>query len=289
MFAQRLVRSSHGLNCVFNKCSKISIVCGQRDHSSCCGPNNNHGHVLKPGHVASVDFRSFNSSEESPMKRLISQNREFVSKTIQTEPEFFSALAHGQKPEYLYFGCSDARIAANSLLGLKPGEVFVHRNLGNQCPVNDMNSLSVLEYAVNGLNIKNIIVGGHYNCGAVMAAMTNKHHGHIMENWFRMIRDVYRYHMEEINSIQDPVQQHRKLVELNVVEQCLNLYKTNIVQLKRKETYENPKIGVAYPRIYGIVFDPATGLMEQLPINFKDILGKYRHIYDLYDVDSKKV
>jgi len=196
---------------------------------------------------------------------------------------FFKKTAKAQYPKFLYFGCSDARIAANQLLGLAPGEVFVHRNLGNCVPAGDLNSLSVLEFALDGLGIQHVIVGGHYDCGAVKAAMRNHDHG-LMENWFRNIRDVYRLHKDTIDALTDPEAKHRKLVELNVMEQCVNLYKTSVVQRKRKELSENGND--IYPQVHAIVFDPATGLMKELPLGeyYEKTMGEVNHIYSLYDL-----
>ena len=218
---------------------------------------------------------------------LLERNRKAVAKIKEKDPNFFNELAKGQQPKFLYFGCSDSRIAADTLLGLKPGEVFVHRNLGNCVPGNDLNALSVLEYAVGVLDVEHIIVGGHYDCGAVRAAMSRKEHG-LMENWFRGIRDVYRLHLEELDAIEDLEQRHRRFVELNVKEQCLNLFKTNVVQAKRLKTYHDESIPFSYPRIHGVTFDPANGLLKRLPLDFKKIIKELQHVYDLHEEPQKK-
>jgi carbonic anhydrase len=221
---------------------------------------------------------------------LLERNKQAVAKIKEKDPNFFNELAKPQQPKFLYFGCSDARIAADTLLGLKPGEVFVHRNLGNCVPGNDLNALSVLEYAVSVLDVQHIIVGGHYDCGAVRAAMSRKEHG-LMENWFRGIRDVYRLHVEELDAIKDLEQRHRRFVELNVKEQCLNLFKTSVVQAKRLKTYQDESIPFTYPRIHGVTFDPTNGFLNRLPLDFKKAISDFQHIYNLYDspeVEKKK-
>ena len=162
-----------------------------------------------------------------------------------------------------------------------PGEVFVHRNVGNLVVGSDLNVLSVLEYAVQHLNVQHIIVTGHYDCGAVRAS-TKKQDLGLLENWIRTIRDVYRFHHVELDAIPDEEAKHRRLVELNVMEQCLTIYKTAVVQRKRKETFENKTSDFAYPRIHAMVFDPKVGILNRIPVNFKETVADFRHIYDLY-------
>jgi carbonic anhydrase len=181
-----------------------------------------------------------------------------------------------------YIGCADSRVPANEILGLGPGEVFVHRNVGNQVIGSDLNVLSSIEFAVNFLEVKHIIVTGHYDCGAVHAALTKQDLG-LLENWIRPIRDVYRIHHESLDMLSDPGLKHRRLVECSVVEQCLNVFKTGCVQKKRKEyRANNPDSKYAYPMIHGMVFDPKEGLLKKLPVNFKNLVRNYQHIYDLY-------
>lgn len=177
------------------------------------------------------------------------------------------------------------------VLFYSPGEVFVHRNIGNQVPGNDLNVLSVLEFAVGHLGVTDIIVTGHYACGAVKAATSRQDLG-TLENWLRLIRDVYRLHKDYLDLIKDPEQLHRTLVELNVIEQCLNVYKTGVVQRKRAQTRKElleqgksrneVKDGV-FPRIHGLVFNPAEGVLRVLPVNFAQRVGSLDHIYGLYE------
>jgi carbonic anhydrase len=166
----------------------------------------------------------------------------------------------------------------------------VHRNIGNQVPGNDLNVLSVLEYAVGHLGVTDIIVTGHYACGAVKAASSRQDLG-TLENWLRLIRDVYRLNREALDAIKDPEQFHQRLVELNVVEQCINVYKTGVVQRKRIETRTAlEKAGKSakeiedgtFPRIHGLVFNPGEGILRRLSVDFAGRIGSLDHIYGLY-------
>lgn len=230
------------------------------------------------------DARS-KQTNDLDIEQLLERNKQWVSDTNKNDPTFFNELAKGQSPKYLYIGCSDSRVPATQILGLKPGELFVHRNIGNMVPGNDLNALSVLEYAVEHLKVQHIIVAGHYDCGAVRAASKTQDLG-MIENWLRGIRDVHRLHCAELDAIEDEEKQHRRLVELNVVEQCLNLYKTAVVQRQRLKTHLDPAAPFAYPRIHAVAFDPADGLMQKLKIDFKSTIDNYKHVYDLYDTDG---
>src|SRR5688572_9459277 len=150
--------------------------------------------------------------------KLLSGNRAWVDKRLQEDPEFFTTLAKGQSPEILWIGCADSRVPANEVTGTKPGEVFVHRNIANMCVHTDMNMLSVLDYAVNVLKVKHVIVAGHYGCGGVKAAMDNQQYG-LVDNWLRFIKDVYLTHHDELESIKDPEKRFNRFAELNVIEQ----------------------------------------------------------------------
>ena len=222
---------------------------------------------------------------------LLANNKLWVETQKQLDPEFFDKLGSGQSPKYLYIGCSDSRVPANEILGLPAGDVFVHRNVGNLVVGSDLNVLSVLEYAVDHLDVKHIIVTGHYDCGAVKASVENQDLG-LVENWLRNIRDVYRLHFAELDAIQNKNDQHRRLVELNVIEQCLNIYKTGVVQRKRLKTFEaqtetegsgSAADGQAYPRIHALVFDPSDGLLNRLPVKFREEIEGKEHIYNLYN------
>src|ERR1041385_5777403 len=165
---------------------------------------------------------------------LISGNREWVDRRVKEDPDYFKKLSQGQSPEVLWIGCSDSRVPANQITGTKPGEVFVHRNIANVCVHSDMNMLSVLDYAVNVLKVKHVIVAGHYGCGGVAAALSNKQFG-LIDNWLRHIKDVYRLYSHELDRISDNQLKVNRLVELNVIEQAYNLCKTTIIQNAWKE------------------------------------------------------
>jgi carbonic anhydrase len=160
---------------------------------------------------------------------LLEGNRKWVEETLNEDPDYFNRLAKGQEPPVLWIGCSDSRVPANQVTGTLPGEVFVHRNIANVVSHADLNLLSVMDYAVNVLKVKYIIVAGHYKCGGVAAALTNKQFG-VIDNWLRHIKDVYRLHKAEIDAIEDIKGKEDRLVELNVVEGVLNVCKTTIVQ-----------------------------------------------------------
>ena len=203
---------------------------------------------------------------------IFENNRKWIEQKLGEDANFFDKLAAGQSPEYLYIGCSDSRATAEELMGMKPGEVFVHRNIANVVNTLDMSSTSVIEYAVEHLKVKHIIVCGHYGCGGVKAAMTPEDFG-LLNPWLRNIRDVYRIHREELDSIEDEEAKYKRLVELNVQEQCINVIKMACVQ----ERY----ILDHYPIVHGWVFDLKSGKLIDLEIDFENILEDIQKIYDL--------
>lgn len=205
-------------------------------------------------------------------EQLFENNRQWVASMTATDADFFARLAKTQTPEFLYIGCSDSRVPANEIMGLQPGEVFVHRNIANIVDGIDLNAISVINYAVDQLHVKHIIVCGHYNCGGVLAAMQPKDMG-ILNPWLRNIRDVYRLHQHELDGIQDEHARYNRLVELNVQEQCINVIKTAVVQ---KSYLKNQ-----YPVVHGWVFDLETGVLNDLEINFTEILKDIQKIYNL--------
>ncbi len=200
-------------------------------------------------------------------KQLLQGNKDFVAAQVAQDPEYFTNLAKGQSPEFLWIGCSDSRVPANQLTGTKPGEVFVHRNIANVCVHSDMNMLSVLDYAVNVLKVKHVIVAGHYECGGVAAALSSKQFG-IIDNWLRHIKDVYRLHSRELDMITDERKKVNRLVELNVIEQVYNLCKTTIIQNAWRERNDL--------EIHGWVIDIHTGFVKDLGVSCSssDNLGK---------------
>jgi carbonic anhydrase len=198
---------------------------------------------------------------EAFYKKLLDNNKKWVESKLNLDPDFFKKLSSGQKPPVLWIGCADSRVPANDIIGADPGEVFVHRNIANMVVHSDMNMLSVLDYAVNVLEVKHVIVCGHYGCGGVQTAMTNKHVG-LIDNWIRHIKDVYRFHQEELNDIENEKDRFNRFVELNVVEQVLNVAKTSIVQ-SAWERGQNL-------HVHGWVYDIHDGLINDLAITLRD-------------------
>ncbi len=211
-------------------------------------------------------------------EQLFENNRKWVAEMTSKDADFFDKLAKDQTPDYFYIGCSDSRVPANEIMGLDPGDVFVHRNVANLVNNTDLNVMSSINYAVKHLNVKHIIVCGHYNCGGVRAAMTPKDLG-ILNPWLRTIRDVYRLHHAELDAIQDEHQRYNRLVELNVREQAINVIKTANVQ----KAY----LKQGFPIVHGWVFDLHSGILIDLKINFEGILKDIQKIYDLTGVASE--
>ena len=205
-------------------------------------------------------------------QQLFENNKRWVAQKKDGNPDFFKELAKEQNPDFLYIGCSDSRVPANEIMGLEPGEVFVHRNIANVVNHIDLNCMSVINYAVVHLKVKYIIVCGHYNCGGVKAAMESLDLG-ILNPWLRNIRDVYRHHQDELDAIQDSTKRYERLVELNVLEQCINVIKTAEVQ----QSYKSK----GYPRVEGWVFDLHRGELIDLEIGFEKQLEKVQKIYNL--------
>ncbi|HRI01268.1 MAG TPA: carbonic anhydrase [Saprospiraceae bacterium] len=205
-------------------------------------------------------------------EKIFQNNEQWIAEKLKVDPEYFKKLAQGQSPEFLYIGCSDSRVTAEDLMGANPGEVFIHRNIANMVISIDLNMMSVLNYAVRHLKVKHIIVCGHYECGGVKAAMTPADMG-ILNPWLRNIRDVYRLHQEELDSISDSSKKYNRLIELNVQEQCVNLIKTAAVQ----EAYKERGLTVQ-----GWVFDIHSGKIIDLKIDFPKILQGIMKIYDLH-------
>lgn len=193
--------------------------------------------------------------------QLLENNKKWVATKLTKDPDYFKKLSRGQKPPVLWIGCADSRVPANEIIGAEPGEVFVHRNIANMVVHSDMNMLSVLDYAVNVLQVKHIIVCGHYGCGGVQAAMTNKHIG-LIDNWIRHIKDVYRFHQNELDAITDETERFNRFVELNVFEQVLDLGKTSIVQSAWERGQE--------VHIHGWVYDIHDGMIKDLIVTLKD-------------------
>lgn len=204
--------------------------------------------------------------------QIFENNKKWVEEKTNQDKSFFENLYKEQNPHFLYIGCSDSRVPANEITGLDIGDIFVHRNVGNVVSGNDMNVLSVLQYSIEVLNVRHIIVCGHYGCGGVKAAMEKTSFG-LLDNWLRNIRDVYRFHEDEMKNITDEKQKYDRLVELNVIEQCINVIKTSYLQ----KNY----IKYKYPIVHGWVFNMKSGYLKDLNIDFENILAKVRELYNL--------
>lgn len=194
-------------------------------------------------------------------EQLLLQNKAWVEQKLSEDKDFFNRLANIQTPEFLWIGCADSRVSANEITGTAPGEVFVHRNIANMVVHSDMNMLSVLDYAVNVLEVQHVIVCGHYGCGGVRAAMGNKQIG-LIDNWIRHIKDVYRLHQDELEAIKDNKQREDRFVELNVIEQVYDLGKTSIIQ--------NAWLKRGGPYVHGWVYDIANGVIKDLKVSMHD-------------------
>ena len=188
------------------------------------------------------------------LKNLFDKNKKWAEKIKKSDPDFFTKLSKQQNPEYLWIGCSDSRVPANEIVDMMPGEIFVHRNIANVVVHTDLNCLSVIQYAVDVLKIKHIIVCGHYGCGGIKAAMDNQEHG-LIDNWLRNIKDTYRFHQEKINSIENEQERINLLCELNVIEQVYNICHTTIVQSAWKSGQELAVHGWIYSIEDGILKD----------------------------------
>jgi carbonic anhydrase len=186
-------------------------------------------------------------------QKLLSDNKSWAAEQVEKDPGFFSRLSHIQTPEFLWIGCSDSRVPADKITGTQPGEIFVHRNIANLVVHTDINLLSVLEYAVEVLKVKHIIVCGHYGCGGVRAAMENHSLG-IIDKWLRNIKDIYRIHRDELDSLSNVEEKANRLVEFNVKEQIMNLAKTSVVQKAWKNEQR--------PHLHGWVYGLNDGIIN---------------------------
>ncbi len=191
------------------------------------------------------------------IEQLLNNNQAWAEKIKQANPDFFYHLSQQQTPEYLWIGCSDSRVPANQIIDLPPGEVFVHRNIANLVAHSDINCLSVIQYAVEVLKVKHIIVCGHYGCGGVLASMENDNHG-LIDNWLQNIKNVYRFHKQELDGISSHQQRADRLCELNVREQVKNVSNTTIVQNAWRNKQELS--------IHGWIYNIKDGILNDLNI-----------------------
>lgn len=198
---------------------------------------------------------------ETLYSQLLEKNKDWVSSKLKEDEAYFDKMAEGQQPPILWIGCSDSRVPANEIIGAEPGEVFVHRNIANMVIHTDMSMLSVLDYGINVLKVKHVIVCGHYGCGGVKAAMNNQSFG-LIDNWIRHIKDVYRFHHKELDLIKDEDEKFRRFVELNVVEQVYDLAKTSIVQ----NAWDNGQEFMIHGWVYGV----HNGLIKDLNLSLRN-------------------
>jgi carbonic anhydrase len=203
------------------------------------------------------------------IQQIFDNNRKWIAEKLRMDEDYFSNMVLGQNPEILYIGCSDSRVSAEELMGLHPGEVFVHRNIANMVPNTDLSAMSVINYALSHLKVNHVVVCGHYYCAGVKAAMQSADLG-ILNPWLRNIRDVYRLHKHELDQIEDIDARYKRLVELNVQEQCINVIKTSDLQFAYKDR------GVT---VHGWVFDIQSGKLIDLQIDFDKIIDNIREIY----------
>ncbi len=223
--------------------------------------------------------RNSNLGETKPARmksyeRLLLENKAWAAEMLADNPDFFDRLSNLQQPEFLWIGCSDSRVPANQITGTQPGEIFVHRNVANLVVNTDVNLLAVVDYAVNHLKVKHIIVCGHYGCGGVQAAMTRKDYKPVLNMWLRNIKDVIRIHQAELDAIQDPEAKSDRLVELNVIEQVKNLARKSSIQRAWKNT--------GYPHLHGWVYGLKDGLIK--PVFEMEAGSSVDSIYDLEDL-----
>ena len=203
------------------------------------------------------------------VKQIFSNNQKWIAEKLKIDSNYFKNLSKGQNPEFLYIGCSDSRVTAEELMGVEPGDVFVFRNIANMVPNNDLSAMSVINYSVSHLKVNHIVVCGHYYCTGIKAAMQSSDLG-ILNPWLRNIRDVYRLHRTELDAIEDVEEKYKRLVELNVQEQCINVIKTADVQ----KAYYERKL-----KVHGWVFDVHSGQLIDLKIDFDKILSEIMEIY----------
>ena len=205
------------------------------------------------------------------IKTILENNNKWMQRKLLEDPNYFTNLSKGQKPEVLYIGCSDSRVVGEEFMGAKPGDIFVHRNIANMVPNADMNILSVINYAVVHLKVKQIIVCGHYFCGGVKAAMEFKDLG-VLNPWLKNIRDVYYLHKKELDEIKDYTLRFHRFVELNVLEQCFNIFKIAEVQ----QAYQNKNLA-----IHGWVFNTSSGKIIDLKLNNKELFDEMMETFKL--------
>ncbi len=209
---------------------------------------------------------------KNTFEHIFENNKAWIAEKLSTNPAYFENLSKGQSPEYLYIGCSDSRVTAEDLMGAEPGQIFIHRNIANLIVPTDSNVNAVVQYAVEHLKVKHIIICGHYECGGVKAALQPSDMGQL-NSWLQTLRDVFRLHQAELESIKDEKKRFDRLVELNVREQCINIIKIDHVQRMWYKT--------GFPQIHGWVFNIRTGELIDLDLDMPKEFSDIRKIYDL--------
>lgn len=204
--------------------------------------------------------------------KIFELNRAWVANKNKEDKNYFINYSEYQSPDFLYIGCSDSRVPANTITGLEVGDLFVHRNIANIVSNNDLNIQSVIQFAVENLKVKHIVVCGHYGCGGVTSALIQESFG-LLDNWLRNVRDVYRLHYDDLELIQDPEKKLDRLVELNVIEQCKNVIKTSYVQ---KSFIQN-----GFPTVHGWIYNMKNGELVDMNIDFKNTLKEVQKVYKL--------
>lgn len=192
------------------------------------------------------------------LANLFEANKNWSKGITETNPNFFKELSKQQSPKYLWIGCSDSRVPANEIVALPPGGIFVHRNIANLVVHTDLNCLSVIQYAVEVLNVQHIIVCGHYGCGGIKAAMGNSSHG-LIDNWLMHIKDIYRFHQKELDALEDEEEKFRLFCEKNVIEQVANVCQTNIVQKAWKVGKELS--------VHGWIYNLEDGILKDMDVS----------------------
>lgn len=211
------------------------------------------------------------------LETIFKNNEKWVEEKLKLDPQYFENLSKGQHPEFLYIGCSDSRVTAEDLMGVNPGEVFIHRNIANQVIPTDNNINAVIQYAVEHLKVKHIIICGHYECGGVKAALHPSDMGQL-NSWLQTLRDVRRLHKAELDDIKDEQKLFDRMVELNVREQCMNVIKIDHVQRSWYKT--------GFPQIHGWIFDVKTGKLKDSGLDLEKEFMEIREIYDLKPLEK---
>ncbi len=270
-------------------------ISGDKWQHPCCSNNNNHDHDhhhdssssssssshSSHSHSHSHGGHSHGDINDSVYTKLFEGNRKFVEQLKTEDPDYFERLSNVQTPQYLLIGCSDSRVPPDQLTMTRPGEIFIHRNVANLVVNTDLNMMSVLQYAVEVLKVKHVIVMGHYNCGGVKASMEGTHHG-LIDKWLRNIKDVQRLHWESLKAVEDKEERFRLLVRLNVQEQTLNLCKTSIIQRAWAQGHN--------VHVHGWVYDLRTGYIKDLMIEER-AWEQIKPIYQLHfpEVEQKEM